>query len=294
MEFIINKDFHNVRLDKFLRKQYGNIPLSGIYRMIRKGNVKVNKKKKKEHYRLQEGDLVKIWGKLPSLIEKDRLQVTDAERDRLLSTIVYENDSLLLCNKPAGLVMHVGSSHEHGLTELIQAVTENSQFNFVHRLDKMTSGLVLGAKDPTTARKLSKLIREQHIDKYYLILVEGVMEENTNQFTLTSYLKKELEQVTEHPNEEDGAKKAVSEFKVVQRGIKRTLLEARLHTGRTHQLRVQLANIKHPIVGDSKYGRQGKMEKLFLFSHRLVIPSLDIDFSLPVPEVFYSALNSSE
>ncbi|MCF8056486.1 MAG: RluA family pseudouridine synthase [Desulfocapsa sp.] len=290
MEFSITKDFHNVRLDNFLRKNYREIPLTGIFRMIRKGKVKVNRKKKKQDYRLQEGDLVRVWDPSPPTAAKALLQLTDDEKNRINQTIVYENDRLIFCNKPAGLVMHSGSSHTHGLTELIQAHIQNRTFSFVHRIDKMTSGLVMGAKDPATARELSELIREQKIQKYYLVLVEGVLEKGKNHFSLNTFLKKEHDRVIEHPNEERGAKKASSEFSVLERGPKRTLLEARLHTGKTHQLRVQLANIRHPIVGDGKYGRQRKTKTMFLFSQRIVIPSLNIDFSLPVPELFYSAL----
>ena len=255
MEFTINSDFHNARLDTFIRKTYQDIPLSGIFKMIRKGNVKVNKKKKKQNYRLQEGDRVRVWEPSPPTAAKPLILLSDKETKLVRDAIVYEDGTILLCNKPAGLVMHVGSSHEHGLTELVQAYTGNPQFSFVHRIDKMTSGLVMGATDIATARNLSKLIRERAIEKKYVILVEGRIEKE--HFTLSTFLKTEGDRVRVHPDEKDGAKESLSEFMVMQHGRNRTLLKATLHTGRKHQLRVQLADIGHPIAGDGKYGNKG-------------------------------------
>lgn len=288
MEFTINNDFNDVRLDKFLRRTYQDIPISGIFKMIRKGNVKVNKKKKKQNYRLQAGDIVRVWEASPPTAAKPLLQLSDDEKQVIGNYIVYQNNDILLCNKPSGMVMHVGSSHEHGLSELIQAYTKNRLFSFVHRIDKTTSGLVLGAKNTPTARKLSELIRDRKIQKRYVVLVEGRVKKD--HFLLTSFLKKEHKRVMVHPDGENGAKEARSEFSVLKRGQYRTLLEAKLHTGRTHQLRVQLAHINHPITGDQKYGKKEKQDLMFLFSQRLIIPTLSIDFSLPVPDSFYAAL----
>lgn len=286
MEFIIEHDFHNVRLDKFLCKTYQEIPLAGIFRMIRKGNVKVNRKKKKQNYRLQEGDLVRVWEATQPTAAKALLQLSTAEKETVRNSIVYETKDIILCNKPAGMVMHPGSKHTHGLTELVQAYTQNPKFSFVHRLDKLTSGLVMGAKNPATARSLSTLIKERHIEKYYAIVVTGVLEYENNHFVLHSFLKKEHDRVVEHPNDTRGAKEASTEFTILKRGAKSTLLQARLHTGRTHQLRVQLANAGHPIVGDEKYGRKNIEHRMFLFSQRLVLPTLELDFSLPLPDYF--------
>ena len=288
MEFIISSDFDDVRLDKFLRKTYQEIPISGIFKMIRRGNVKVNRKKKKQNYRLQEGDLVRVWEASPPSSGKALLQLSQDEKRLVLEAVVYEDHNILLCNKPAGLVMHAGSRHEHGLAELVQSHTQNKDLSFVHRIDKMTSGLVMAAKNLKTARILSELIRKRAMGKTYLVLVEGRME--NDHFTLNTFLKTEGDRVRVHPDEKDGAKVGISTFAVMQLGRERTLLEATLHTGRKHQLRVQLAEIGHPIVGDRKYGIMGKEEHMFLFSQRLVIPSLNIDFSLPIPESFYTNL----
>jgi len=203
--------------------------------------------------------------------------------------IVFENNDILLCNKPPGMVMHTGSSHRYGLSELLQAYTENRHFSFVHRIDKMTSGLVIGTKNLPAARKLSELIRQRKIKKIYVVIVEGKVEQD--HFTLENFLKKEQTRVRVHPDDRDGAQRACSEFTILKRGRQRTLMKAELHTGRTHQLRVQLAHINHPIAGDQKYGKKHTQEQMFLLSQHLIIPALNIDFSLAVPDSFYSALN---
>ena len=283
MEFIITPDYQNVRLDRFVRKNYREIALTSIFRLIRKGVVRVNGKKKKPDYRLREDDIVRVNISTPPSTAKALVRLSADERKLTGQIIVHEDDDIVLCNKPPGLVMHRGSGHEYGLVEMVQAVTDNPGFTFVNRIDRATAGLVIGAKNPAAVRNLADLFRRQGVKKYYLIMVQGrVVQE---QFTLTSYLKKEDERVCEYMDDRDGARKAVSSFTVIQRYADRTLLEARLLTGRTHQLRVQLAGQNHPIVGDRKYGR-GRAGNMLLFSWRVVIASRNLDVRLPVPDYF--------
>ena len=151
----------------------------------------------------------------------------------------------------------------------------------------------MGAKNLETTRKLSALIRERAIEKRYLILVHGKIVDKD--FTLDTYLKTEEDRVRVHPDEKNGAKRSISTFTVLKNGVKRSLLEATIHTGRKHQLRVQLATINHPIVGDLKYGKKWNKNgnEMFLFSQCLIIPSMNIHFSLPVPSTFTQALSRS-
>lgn len=283
MEFIISRDFHDVRLDRFIRKKYRDIALTAIFRLIRKGVVRVNGKKKRPDYRLQENDIVRVNVSATPSVAKAFVCLSSEERKQVADSIVYEDDDIVLCNKPPGLVMHRGSGHEYGLVELLQSFWENPQFTFVNRIDRATAGLVIGAKNTVAARKLSELFRQQAIEKYYLIMVKGSIDQD--HFTLTSFLKKEDDCVQEHMDDQDGAKKAVSSFSVVRRYKETTLLKARLFTGRTHQLRVQLAKLNHPIVGDLKYGNDGARNML-LFSQRVVIAAFNVDVTLPVPGYF--------
>ena len=284
MEFIITPDFHDVRLDRFIRKKYREIPLTGIFRLVRKGRIRVNGKKKKPDCRLQENDVVQVNISTPPSAAKALVRLSPDQEKQAVETIVYEDNNIALCNKPPGLAMHRGSGHEFGLVELVQSYTNNPQFTFANRIDRATSGLVIGAKNLVTLRKLSELFRQQAIEKYYAIMVDGVV--GQDHFSITSFLKKEEDRVEEYMDDNDGARKAVSSFSVVQRYKNTTLLEARLLTGRTHQLRVQLANQKHPIVGDRKYGK-GRAQNMLLFSQRVVIPALNLDVTLPVPEYFH-------
>jgi 23S rRNA pseudouridine955/2504/2580 synthase len=156
-------------------------------------------------------------------------------------------------------------------------------FTFVNRIDKATSGLIIGAKDLVTVRELSKEIKDRKVDKFYYVLVDGTTKED--EFQIASFLKKTETRVIELDKYEEGAKESISYFKVVRRGKKRCILEAKLGTGRTHQLRVQLAERGMPIVGDMKYGKKNGGIML-LFSHRVIIKKYSIDVNLDIPEYF--------
>jgi 23S rRNA pseudouridine955/2504/2580 synthase len=264
--------------------------MAGIYRIIRKGNVKVNKKKKKQNYRLQEGDFVRVWEPSAPTAAKSLLKLSSDEKELVKGSIVYEDDNIILCNKPSGMVMHAGSKHQQGLSDLVTAYTKNPHFTFVHRIDKMTSGLVIGSKNLQTTRLLSKLIRDRDIEKRYLILVHGVIK--NKHFTVNTFLKTEEDRVRVCSDETEGSKKSSSTFKVLEQGSSRTMLEAVIHTGRKHQLRVQLADMGYPIVGDFKYGKKDEGNEMFLFSQCLIIPSLNIHVSLPAPETFSLYINA--
>jgi 23S rRNA pseudouridine955/2504/2580 synthase len=285
VEYTITRDFHEVRLDRFLRKTFPDLALSGIFRMIRRGAVKVNGRKRKPAYRLQEGDRVDVRGPdapLPAPAV-DLLRLSADQQRLVASAIVHRSEDVIVCNKPGGLVMHRGSGHAYGLVELVRAHVANPRFTFVNRLDRDTAGLVIGACHPAALRRLADLFRRRAVAKYYLVMVEGRIRGQS--FTRTSFLTREEHRVTESDRPTGTGKAASTTFTVLEHRDDRTLLEARLHTGRTHQLRVQLAGLGHPIVGDKKYGRGGQ-GRMLLFSRRLVIPALELDIELPVPGSF--------
>lgn len=282
MEYIIDSSFHEVRLDRFLRKKYENTPLTEIFKGIRTGKIKVNGKKSKENYRLKEGDIVKVLISGGETEEKKFIKISSKDLTTLKSGIVYEDERVVIFNKEAGMVMHKGSGYDYGLSELFKSFYQTDEFNFVNRIDKSTSGLVIGAKSLVVTRELAEEVREGKTDKKYYILVDGVIDKD--RFTLKSYLRKEETRVVELSSYEEGAKESISYFKVLKRGKNRTILEATLETGRTHQLRVQLASLGHPIVGDGRYGRGGK--NMFLFSYYCEIPKYNIKIELPLPEEY--------
>lgn len=283
MEYNIDKSFHDTRLDKFIRRKYEGLNLTGIFKMIRKGAIKVNGKKVKQNYRLQEGDLVKVFSAGGETREKSFVELSEDERRYIQNGIVYEDKDILIFNKEADMVMHKGSGHEYGLSEMLKAYEGSNDFTFINRIDKATAGLIIGAKSLPVTRDLSEEMRERRIEKKYYILVDGVVPKD--EFQIKSYLKKTETKVVELDEYEEGAKESISYFTVVKRGRNKTLLEGRLGTGRTHQLRVHLSNMGHPIAGDAKYGRKAK-HSMCLFSHWVDIEKYGIVINLDIPEEY--------
>lgn len=290
MEFKIDEKFADARVDRFLRKMLPDTPLTEIFKGIRTGNIKVNGKKTKENARLNLGDIVKIFWlageKMESILPKEDnfIQLSPKEIEDIKNSIVFENDDILIINKKDNIVMHVGSGHDYGLTEMVQSYLQNRDFSFVNRIDKATSGMVIGAKTLPMARILAEEIRENRVDKRYYILVEGLIQKN--EFSQTTYLKKIEDRVIELDKFEPGSKESTSHFKVIKRESDFTLLEGKLDSGRTHQLRVQLSSLKHPIVGDIKYGSKVRSKRMMLHSYYLEIPKIGIKLELPLPDSF--------
>lgn len=287
MEYKIEKDYADVRLDKYVRKHFSDLALTEIFKGIRIGKIKVNGKKSKQNYRLCEGDIVKIFFDVEQ--KKDNfVKIDKNDIEYIKKYIVYEDENILIFNKEANMVMHKGSGHEYGISEIIKGYLGNSDFNFVNRIDKSTSGLVIGAKNLVTARELSEEIRDRNIDKKYYIIVDGKVEKK--EFVIKSYLKKLDDKVVELEKFEPGAKESISKFKVIRYGKNCTLLEGTLGSGRTHQLRVQLSSFGHPIMGDNKYGR-GKGGIMYLFSYYLNIKKYNIAIELPLPIEYNKVLS---
>lgn len=290
MEYIIDKEYEDVRLDRFLRKKYEDISLTEIFKGIRTGKVKVNGKKSKENYRLQLGDIVKVFFNGGETKEEKPVSIENREIEKIKKSIVYEDEKVLIFNKKNNMVMHKGSGYEYGISEMLKSYLKNENFNFVNRIDKATSGLIIGAKSLVVARELAEDIRNREIEKKYYILVNGRVREK--EFKIKSWLKKVEDRVIEVEEFQEGAKESTSSFKVVEYGKNCTLLEGILGSGRTHQLRVQLANRGNYIIGDNKYGK-GKEKMMYLFSHYVKIERYGIEINLPIPKEFLDRLGNN-
>ena len=286
IEYIIDEEYESVRVDRFLRKHLKNINLSEIYKMLRKGKIKVNNKKISQDYRLILGDIVFIF--LPENFKENNeekfIELSQERKEKLKEMIVFENDSLFVINKLLGDVVHKGSGHDISLLEEFRSYYSNNNINFVNRIDKLTSGLVIGAKNIKTAREIAKEIQQGNIIKKYYILVNGKIEKDN--FILENYLKKDEEKVIVSDIEKDGYKKSITYFKKIKECDKYTLLEAELKTGRTHQLRAQLNHIGNTIVGDTKYGKNEKKDIMYLFSYYLKIDLYNLEIKLEIPNFF--------
>lgn len=290
MEYIIDKEYEDVRLDRFLRKKYEDISLTEIFKGIRTGKVKVNGKKSKENYRLQLGDIVKVFFNGGETKEEKPVSIENREIEKIKKSIVYEDEKVLIFNKKNNMVMHKGSGYEYGISEMLKSYLKNENFNFVNRIDKATSGLIIGAKSLVVARELAEDIRNRDIEKKYYILVNGKVREK--EFKIKSWLKKVEDRVIEVEEFQEGAKESTSSFKIVEHGKNCTLLEGTLGSGRTHQLRVQLANRGNYIIGDNKYGK-GKEKMMYLFSHYVKIERYGIEINLPIPKEFLDRLGNN-
>ncbi len=302
IEYIIDEDYESVRVDRFLRKHLKNINLSEIYKMLRKGKIKINNKKISQDYRLVLGDIIFIF--LPESFKENQegnfIEINQDRKEKLKQMIVFENDNLFVINKSLGDVVHKGSGHNISLLEEFRSYYSNNNINFVNRIDKLTSGLVIGAKNIKTAREIAKEIQAGNTVKKYYILVNGKIEKKNiilplsldnrkiekDKFILENYLKKDEEKVIVSDIEKDGYKKSITYFKKIKEYDKYTLLEAELKTGRTHQLRAQLNHIGNTIVGDTKYGKNIKEDIMYLFSYYLKIDLYNLEIKLEMPNFF--------
>jgi len=286
IEYIIDEDYETVRIDRFLRKHLKNINLSEIYKMLRKAKIKVNNKKVSQDYRLVLGDIVFVF--LPENFkengEEKFIKLEKDRKEKLKEMIVFENENLFVINKSLGDVIHKGSGHDISLLEEFRSYYLNNNVNFVNRIDKLTSGLVIGAKNIKTAREVAKEIQLDNIVKKYYVLVNGKIEKDN--FILENYLKKDEEKVIVSNIEQEGYKKSITYFKKIKEYNKYTLLEAELKTGRTHQLRAQLNHLGNTIVGDTKYGENEREGMMYLFSYYLKIDLYNLEIKLEIPKSF--------
>ncbi|MEQ8290020.1 MAG: RluA family pseudouridine synthase [Gammaproteobacteria bacterium] len=275
-QVVIDSDRSGQRIDNFLQRELDGIPRSRIYQMLRKGEVRVNKGRIKQTYRLQAGDTVRI----PPLFMEDAKSgpvVSTKLAQMLLGAILYEDDSIIVLNKPSGLSVHGGTGQKLGLIEAIRALEPRyEKLELVHRLDRETSGCLLLAKDLPSLRQLHTDMKSGEIDKTYTALLMGQLQRQSLR------VDKPLSRTTKRAGErivgiDAQGKKAVTVFNRKKTFKKATLVEVDLLTGRTHQIRVHSASIGHPVIADEKYGdkdtnqhfRQLGLRRLFLHASAL-------------------------
>lgn len=289
------------RIDNFLVTYLKGVPKSRIYRLIRRGEVRVNKHRVRPTYRLVEGDCVRVPPVRTAEATKASLPSERAQRS-LESRILYEDKRLLVIDKPSGMAVHGGSGVSYGAIETLRRARPQARFlELVHRLDRETSGCLMIAKDRATLRALHEQLRHGEIDKIYLALVEGdwPSELHRVEAPLRKNLLRSGERLVRVRAE---GKAAVTEFEVRRRFKDATLVAARLLTGRTHQIRVHAAHAEHPVAGDPKYGdpefnqrlRGIGLSRLFLHAStiRLRHPSSGerIEVSAPLDEALSEVL----
>lgn len=269
------------RIDNFLRLHLKGVPKSMIYRIVRKGEVRVNKKRIKPDFKLSAGDMVRIP---PVHVAKENALPSPKLNAiaQLESLIVYEDDALIILNKPSGLAVHGGSGLDFGAIEGLRSLRPEARFlELVHRLDKATSGCLLIAKKRSMLRALHEQLRKKTMNKRYLALVKGSWDKKWRSVT-EPLLKIAQDSVVKVSPE---GKASETRFKIMQRYQGATLLEASPVTGRTHQIRVHTACKGHNIACDERYGDPKftkEMQKLGL--NRLFLHAAHITFYHPVLE----------
>lgn len=248
----VEPDYAGQRIDNFLLNQLKGVPRSRVYRLLRKGEVRVNGGRVKAEYKLSKGDKVRIPP--VRMAEKVATAVPGSNLLGLVaSAIIYEDDDLLAINKPTGLAVHGGSGVNLGLIETLRHHYQNKRLELVHRIDRDTSGCVLVAKRRSVLRFLQDQFRDGSIDKRYQTLVAGQWPRHQNRVE-APLLKNQLASGERMVVVSAQGKPSTTDFRVLQRFGEATLMEATLLTGRTHQIRVHTQHVGHPIVGDSKYG----------------------------------------
>ena len=295
--YVVDEEYQNTRLDNCLISKLKGLPRSKIYSIIRKGEVRVNGSRSKPDRRLKINDVIRIP---PYRKEEKPLKSPSNSLISLLKeSIIYNEDSVLILDKPSGIASHGGSGLKLGLIEAVRQIDskfKNAQL--VHRLDRGTSGCIVLSLKRSVLRRLNTEMREGRVEKKYLAVVEGKWPHK--EVCISSNLKKnQLRSGEREVVETPDGKSSTTEFKLLKSNNKLSLLECSLLTGRTHQIRVQTSNEGFPVVGDNKYGnnetnkfyRKKGINRMLLHAKEINFPELDIFCVAKEPDQFKEIFN---
>lgn len=295
-DIIIISDEENQRIDVYASLKLNNISRNSVQKLINNENIIVNGKKIKANYKVKKNDEIKITIPPPEIL--------DVVAENIDLDIVYEDDDLAVINKAQGMVVHPAPGHYSGtmVNALMYHLKKLSTINgilrpgIVHRLDKNTSGLIIVAKNDKAHNFLAESLKEHSIKRIYYALVEGVVKEDEGEINAPlgrSEKDRKMRAVT-YKN----SKEAITNYKVVKRYNKYTLMKLQLQTGRTHQIRVHMKYIGHPVVGDDVYGRTDKFSLKGQLLHSKILGFVHpttrkyIEFESELPEHFLKVLEN--
>ncbi len=267
----------NIKIEKFLQKYFKSaLPNALLFKYLRKGRIKVNGKPARQGYVLRAGDALSLY------INDEFFDGGDVRYEYIKPTfgIRYEDDHILITDKPPGLPVHADDSGTKDtlINQIIAYLIQTGAYDLrehtfvpalAHRIDRKTRGLVIACKTAPALAGMNTIIRDREVEKYYRATVHGIVRKDSD--TLTGYHSKDAEagRVMIHARPAPGAKIAITHYRVVERRADTTLLDVRIETGRTHQIRAHMASIGHPLVGDGKYGRAADADALELCAYKL-------------------------
>lgn len=288
----VGEDEAGQRIDNYLMRRLKGVPKSHVYRILRSGEVRVNSGRIGPDYRLQAGDLLRI----PPIRTAEPDAVRPMPKNAYTPVILFEDEAMLVVDKPSGLAVHGGSGVSFGVIEALRQGRPDSKFlELVHRIDRDTSGVLMLAKKRTALVELHRQMQAGEIEKHYRVLVKGLWTERKRVVDLP--LEKHVRSSGERRvNVGADGDQAITIFRMERRVGPYSLLDAELKTGRTHQIRVHLSHLGFPILGDDKYGdftlnkalpKQG-LKRMFLHSSRIVVrhplSREKVTFEAPLPE----------
>lgn len=274
------------RLDNFLMRHLRKAPKTLIYRIIRKGEVRINKGRAKANTRLETGDVVRIPPvKVPEKTVVADSDIPAAELKRIEDSILYEDKDLMVVNKPSGVAVHGGGGIHFGLIEVVRVLRPLAKrLELVHRIDRDTSGCLLIAKKASVLKNLHQQMRDDKFDKRYLAIVMGQWPQHKHKIDLP-LRKDHLADGGWHVKVAKDGKSAISFFKVEQHLKGADLVSVKLKTGRTHQIRVHALSQGCPLMGDDKYGdREINKQYRRMGMKRLALHAQFLGFTHPVTE----------
>ena len=264
---IVNENDKGKRLDIYIAENFNELSRTMIKKLIESNNILVNDKSEKVSYKVQANDNISI--------DVPEAKETKLKAQEIPLDIIYEDSDIIVVNKPKGMVVHPANGNPDGtLVNAILSICKNSlsgiggelRPGIVHRLDKDTSGLIIVAKNDKAHINMSEQIKERNVKKTYIALVRGNVPEE--EATINMPIGRSTKDRKKMAVTKNG-KQAITHFKVLKRYSKYTLLEIKIETGRTHQIRAHLAHIGHPLYGDGKYGREEGRYRQALYSYKL-------------------------
>ena len=279
----VDPEFQGQRIDNYLLRVLKGVPRSQIYRILRKGEVRVNKGRTKPHYRVQSGDVIRV----PPIriAETNSPKISQRAIQSLEQAVLYEDKRIIIINKPYGMAVHGGSGIDAGVIEAMRAWRDDLPYlELVHRLDRETSGCLILAKKRSALRQLHEQLRESDLRKRYLAIVQGAWERG--EYRVEKALHKNVLRSGERiVRVSEQGKPAVSIFHPQIVRSQASLMDIQILTGRTHQIRVHAAFLRHPIGGDEKYGDETFNRYLkSLGGSRMFLHARSLEFEMTEPQ----------